>query len=236
MPPWGDRETSVFSWHFIYLPITDHLIPSKMGPAAACQWVWGNDDVLWSTKKGAPTDTICISHSLSLYVVLCDCYRFSNGNQYRIVASTCSHIFTEFHESEEVKMFSDQGQTHHPLVCPTDRSNINEIFYMIAHRFSHFFLVNHSFPAGIQHTLTWSWVHLLVGTYLSQLLLEKSRARFKSPSRLFSESVVAVEATQRNLRKVLNITLHSYWSCGHFYSRLNFSLISDCLHKWDSRF
>lgn len=101
MPPWGDRDTSIFSWYLIYLPIAEHLIPP--GKCVHLLWSNGQDPLLnandsqtdkcpwsepvsvgflfeswyfWKPKRGASTD-LYLSPSASPNTLLCDCFRFN---------------------------------------------------------------------------------------------------------------------------------------------------------------
>lgn len=58
---------------------------------------------------------LILSEPFSLNVLLCDCYRFNKGNQHGRVAFTRSNLISDLPERGEVKILSEQGETHHPL-------------------------------------------------------------------------------------------------------------------------
>ena len=134
--PWGDRETSVIYrslttpvprgknvficfgardrdplWHVNEEPEETIKVPEVLSEQVSV-WVW----LFWKPwERCISWYYLCLSLSFSLNVLLCDCYRFNKENQYRIVAFTRIHLPTQLRERKEVKIVSEQDQTHHPL-------------------------------------------------------------------------------------------------------------------------
>lgn len=139
MPPWGDRDTSIFSWYLIYLLITEHLIPT--GKCVHLLWSNGQDPLLnandsqtdksrrrepvsvgflfeswyfWKPMRDASTN-LYLSPSSSTNTLRCDCFRFNikrKKSQYR-KAFTWYHFFTEWRETDKVQIVPELCKTNH---------------------------------------------------------------------------------------------------------------------------